>query len=67
MIRYFCDRCGREIEESTGCFTVTIQAPEIRSWADDGLYSRADYQICRSCITEIDGFIGAINTDCAWR
>ena len=66
MIRYFCDRCGREIDECSA-FNIRIQAPEIRSWADDGLYRRADYQICQTCIKEIDGFIGAFSTDCAWR
>ena len=62
MIKDYCDRCGKEIGELEA-YTILIQGPEIRSWADGYLYDRNNYQICRDCIEDVDKFIRAKQTE----
>lgn len=66
MIKVYCDRCGKEVGELEA-YTILIQGPEIRSWSDNYLYDRKDYQICRDCIKDVDGFIRAKQPDCQWK
>lgn len=56
MIKTFCDKCGKEIPEYEA-YTLFIESPEIRSWADEYVYDRKGYQICKDCINKVVGFI----------
>lgn len=64
MTKYYCDRCGGEIERYS-VFTLEITPPEIRT-IEDASYS-AELHICRDCIKDVDRFIRAGRTDCAWK
>ena len=50
MIKYFCDKCGEEIDKFK-IFTVTVEPPEVRSWdyAEIGTYS-----LCYECVKELN-------------
>lgn len=56
MIKYFCDKCGKEIGEFEA-YTVLVEAPEIKSWADQYMYERRGYQVCRDCMAKVTDFI----------
>lgn len=56
MIKYFCDKCGKEIGEFEA-YTILVEAPEIKSWADQYMYERRGYQVCRDCMAKIADFI----------
>ena len=47
MIKYFCDKCGKELE-NYDIFTVEIIPPEIRQW-DDNTYTDNPFILCRNC------------------
>lgn len=49
MVKYFCDKCGKELEEYE-VFTITIFPPEIRSWADNA--RTGDCIFCTKCVEE---------------
>lgn len=57
MIKYFCDRCGKEIGDfnMSEIFTVTVEPPKVRSWADDA--ETGAYILCYDCIKELNKFI----------
>lgn len=56
MIKYFCDKCGKEIGEFEA-YTILVEAPEIKSWADQYMYERRGYHVCRDCLAKIANFI----------
>ena len=56
MIKYFCDKCGEEIGEFEA-YTILVEAPEIKSWADQYMYERRGYQVCRDCMANVADFI----------
>lgn len=62
MIKAYCDRCGKEVGEFEAC-TILIQGPEIRSWLDNYLYERNNYQICKDCIEDVCNFIMGKKTE----
>ena len=47
MIKYFCDKCGKELEDYD-IFTVEIVPPEIRQWSDDT--HTGTCIMCRPCV-----------------
>ncbi len=55
MIRYYCDRCGKEIA-GVESYTLFVQGPEIQSWDDNYMFHRKDYQICKDCIRIVTDF-----------
>ena len=56
MIKYFCDKCGKEIGEFEA-YTILVEAPEIKSWADQYIYERRGYQVCSDCMAKVADFI----------
>ena len=58
MIKVYCDRCGKEVG-TYEAYTVLVEAPEIRAWADEYMYDRNGYQICKDCMKEVAAFITA--------
>ena len=56
MIKYFCDKCGKEVG-AFEAYTVLVEAPEIKSWADQYMYERRGYQVCRDCMAKVADFI----------
>lgn len=60
MIKYFCDKCGKELDSfnntmSSDRFTVTINPPEIRKWADDA--ETGTYILCYYCVRKFNKWI----------
>lgn len=62
MIKIFCDKCGKEVDEFEA-YTILVEAPEIKSWADQYMYERRGYQVCRDCMAEIATFIEPRTTE----
>jgi len=60
MIRYYCDRCGEEID-GLHMFVIEIRPPVIRTMSDEA-YAKG-YQICRDCIEDVDNFIMGKKTE----
>ena len=48
MIKYFCDKCGKELE-NYDIFTIDVTPPEIRQWEDDA-YTADPFILCRNCM-----------------
>ena len=56
MIKYFCDRCGKEINyKSYELFKVTVEPPEVRSCMDGA--ETETYILCYNCVKGISKFI----------
>lgn len=60
MIRYFCDKCGKELDSFNGTissdtFKVTVEPPEVRRWADDA--ETGTYILCYDCIRKFNKWI----------
>lgn len=65
MIKYFCDKCGKELE-NTDIFTVEVTPPEIRRWDDDALTGICI--MCRDCLKAFQKWLSnEPQTDCAWK
>lgn len=47
MIKYFCDKCGKELEDYD-IFTVEVVPPEIRQWDDEA--HTGTCIMCRACV-----------------
>lgn len=60
MIKYFCDKCNKELNintfTNTDVFTVSIEPPELRKWTDDA--ETGTYILCYSCVREFNKWIG---------
>lgn len=54
MIRYFCDKCGKECEDYE-VFTIKVIPPEIRSWMDDA--ETGIYILCYDCTKKLNKLI----------
>lgn len=54
MIKYFCDKCGKEIGDynMSELFKVTVEPPEVRSWMDEA--EAGTYILCYDCIKELN-------------
>ena len=50
MTKYFCDRCRKEIGKFK-IFTVTVEPPEVRSWADNA--EAGTYIFCYDCVRKL--------------
>ena len=52
MIKYFCDMCGKNLEE-WDCFTIKITVPEIRR------YEGRDetYVVCKNCLKVVKNML----------
>lgn len=60
MIKYFCDKCGKELE-NVDIFTVEVTPPEIRRWDDD---ARTGVCImCRECLDAFQGWLSISEQD----
>lgn len=57
MIKYFCDKCNRELE-NVDIFTVTVTPPEIRRWDDNARTGTAI--LCRECMERFDAWLEAL-------
>ena len=57
MIKYFCDKCGKEIGDSnvSEVFTVTVEPPELRTWMCNAL--TGTYILCYDCAKELNKWI----------
>lgn len=60
MIRYFCDKCGKELGSfnntiTSDTFTVTVDPPEIRKWSDDA--ETGTYILCYDCVRKFNKWI----------
>lgn len=51
MIKYFCDKCGKELEHNefaSDLYKVTVYPQDIRKWTDDA--ETGTYILCHECI-----------------
>ena len=52
MIKYFCDRCEKDIDSLSELFEVTVEPPELRKWTDDA--ETGTYILCYDCVRELN-------------
>ena len=57
MIKYFCDKCDKELE-NCDIFTITVTPPEIRRWDDAA--RTGDCILCRECLDAFQGWLEVI-------
>jgi hypothetical protein len=60
MIKYFCDKCGKELplfndEFTSDMFKVTVEPPEVRRWADNA--EAGTYILCYDCVRKLNKWI----------
>ena len=60
MIKYFCDKCGKELplvanEFSSDMFKVTVDPPDIRKWADNA--ETGSYMLCYACVRKFNKWL----------
>lgn len=58
MIKYFCDKCGKEIGDdvtTAKVFTVTVEPPEVRAWKDEA--ETGTYILCYDCVRKFNKWI----------
>lgn len=60
MIKYFCDKCEKELEDYD-IFTITVTLPEIRRWDDNA--RTGDCILCRECLDAFQGWLGLKKTN----
>lgn len=53
MIKYFCDKCGKEL--SSDVFEVEVKPPEIRTWLDEA--EAGTYILCYDCVRKVNKWI----------
>lgn len=53
MIKYFCDKCGKEL--SSDVFEVEVKPPEIRTWLDEA--EAGTYILCYDCTRKLNKWI----------
>lgn len=61
MIKYFCDKCGKELDNFNNEFTsdifkVVVDPPDIRRWTDNA--ETGTYIMCYDCVREFNKWIG---------
>lgn len=54
MIKYFCDKCGKECEDYD-VFTIKVIPPEFRTWMDDT--ETGTYILCYGCVRKFNKWI----------
>ena len=54
MIKYFCDKCDKELE-NYDIFTIPVTPPEIRRWDDDA--RTGECILCRECLDAFQGWL----------
>ena len=47
MIKYFCDKCGHELDHYENNWLITVDPPEIRKWGDNA--EAEIYNLCYEC------------------
>lgn len=52
MIKYFCDKCGMQLN-TYDIFTAQIIPPEIQTWDDDA----GSYILCKTCFKEFQKWL----------
>lgn len=60
MIKYFCDKCDRELD-SFEIFTITVAPPEIRAWADEARTGTCI--LCPNCLEVFEGWVKVRTVD----
>ena len=60
MIKYFCDKCGKELplfnnEFTADMFKVTVDPPDIRKWSDEA--ETGTYILCYDCVRKLNKWI----------
>ena len=57
MIKYFCDKCGKEIGDfnMNDVFTVKVEPPEVRSWRDEA--DTGTYILCYNCVRKLNKWL----------
>lgn len=60
MIKYFCDKCGKELKQfdnelSFELFKVTVDPPEIRKWSDSA--ETGTYILCYECVRKFNKWL----------
>lgn len=60
MIKYFCDKCEKELEHfdnefTSDLFKVTVDPPDIRKWADDA--ETETYILCYNCVRKFNKWL----------
>ena len=61
MIRYFCDKCGKEIGDfnMNEVFTVTVESPEVCKWSDEA--GAGTYILCNNCVQKLNKWINKVD------
>ena len=60
MIKYFCDKCDRELERFD-IFVLSVTPPEVRTWDDNAL--TGECILCRECLEKFQYWVLATNND----
>ena len=58
MIKYFCDKCGKELPHdgfTADIFKVEVEPPEIRRWTDEA--ETGTYILCYNCVRKFNKWL----------
>ena len=60
MIKYFCDKCGKELplfnnEFTSDMFKITVEPPEVRRYADNA--ETGSYTLCYGCVRKFNKWL----------
>ena len=57
MIKVYCDKCGKEIEEYDA-YIISIEGPQIIFWDDNNfMRGRKRLHICKNCMVKLADYI----------
>ena len=57
MIKYFCDKCGKELSSDifVDVFEIEVKPPEVRTWSDEA--ETGTYILCFNCVQKLNKWI----------
>ena len=60
MIKYFCDKCGKELplfnnEFTSDMFKITVEPPEVRRYVDNA--ETGSYILCYGCVRKFNKWL----------
>lgn len=56
MIKFFCDKCGKELDRAY-MYTGSIIHPEITNWDAPFIEDPANFELCDACAKKLEKFL----------
>ena len=56
MIKFFCDKCGKELDR-VYMYTGSICQPEITNWDSPFIEDPATFELCYDCAKKLERFL----------